>query len=115
MVLLIQTRFIQGRKLELNRGNKKMEILNDYIVIVVMAICLCIGYIIKNSLDFIPNKYIPLIMGILGVVLNTWLNGFVFTPDILLGGLASGLASTGAFEAVKQLTSNETKPTSNVE
>ena len=54
-------------------------------------------------------------MGILGVVLNTWLNGFVFTPDILLGGLASGLASTGAFEAVKQLTSNETKPTSNVE
>ena len=92
-----------------------MEILNDYIVIVVMAICLCIGYVIKNSLDFIPNKYIPLIMGILGVVLNTWLNGFVFTPDILLGGLASGLASTGTFEAVKQLTSNETKPTSNVE
>lgn len=92
-----------------------MEILNDYIVIVVMAICLCIGYVIKNSLDFIPNKYIPLIMGILGVVLNTWLNGFVFTPDILLGGLASGLASTGAFETVKQLTSNETKPTSNVE
>ena len=115
MVLLIQTGFIQDRKLELNRGNKKMEILNDYIVIVVMAICLCIGYVIKNSLDFIPNKYIPLIMGILGVVLNTWLNGFVFTPDILLGGLASGLASTGAFEAVKQLTSNETKPTSNVE
>lgn len=115
MVLLIQTRFIQDRKLELNRGNKKMEILNDYIVIVVMAICLCIGYVIKNSLDFIPNKYIPLIMGILGVVLNTWLNGFGFTPDILLGGLASGLASTGAFEAVKQLTSNETKPTSNVE
>ena len=115
MALLIQIGFIQDRKLELNRGNKKMEILNDYIVIVVMAICLCIGYVIKNSLDFIPNKYIPLIMGILGVVLNTWLNGFGFTPNILLGGLASGLASTGAFEAVKQLTSNETKPTSNVE
>lgn len=23
---------------------------------VVIAICLCVGYVIKNSLDFIPNK-----------------------------------------------------------
>lgn len=85
-----------------------MEILNDYIVIVVMAICLCVGFIIKNSLDFIPNKYIPLIMGALGIVLNVWLNEWVFTPAILLGGLASGLASTGAFEAVKNLKNIDT-------
>ena len=37
---------------------------------VVIAICLCVGYVIKNSLDFIPNKYIPLIMAVLGVVSN---------------------------------------------
>lgn len=85
-----------------------MEILNDYIVIVVMAICLCVGYIIKNSLDFIPNKYIPLIMGLLGIVLNVWLNNWAFTPTVLLGGLASGLASTGAFEAVKNLKNIDT-------
>lgn len=81
-----------------------MEMLKDYIVVVVMAICLCVGYIIKN---FIPsekvNKYIPLIMGVLGVLLNVWLNGWTFTPLILLGGLASGLASTGAYEAVRNL------------
>lgn len=84
-----------------------MEILSQYTVVGVMAICLAAGYIIKNSLDFIPNKYIPLIMAVLGVLLNVWGNGGAFNPEILLGGLASGLASTGAFEAVKNLTKKE--------
>ncbi len=80
-----------------------MEILTQYVVVAVVAICLAIGYVIKNSLDFIPNKYIPLIMAVLGVILNIWINGWSFTPETLLGGLASGLASTGAFEAVRNL------------
>jgi hypothetical protein len=80
-----------------------MEILSQYVVVIVMAICLAIGYIIKHSLSFIPNKYIPLIMGILGTVLNVWLNAWNFTPEILLGGLASGLAATGAFELVRNI------------
>ncbi len=80
-----------------------MEILSKFVVVVVMAICLCLGYVIKNSLDFISNKYIPLIMAVVGVVLNTWLSGWIFTPEILLGGLASGLASTGAFEAIRNI------------
>ena len=80
-----------------------MEILSQYVVAIIMGICLSIGYIIKHSLDFIPNKYIPLIMGILGVVLNVWTNAWTFTPEILLGGLASGLAATGAFELVRNI------------
>ena len=72
-----------------------MEILSQFVV-AVMAICLCVGYVIKNSIPAIPNKYIPLIMAVLGVLLNIWINDWVFTPEILLGGLASGLASTGA-------------------
>ena len=80
-----------------------MEILNQYIIIAIVATCLAVGFIIKNSLDFIPNKYIPLAMAILGVVLNVWMNTGAFTPEILLGGLASGLASTGAFELGKNL------------
>jgi len=39
-------------------------------------------------------------MGILGVILNIWMN-MTFTPEILLGGLVSGLASTGLYEAFK--------------
>nr|DAV20528.1 MAG TPA: holin [Caudoviricetes sp.] len=83
-----------------------MEILQDYIVIIVMAICLAIGYIIKHFLPM-DNKWIPLIMGVLGVVLNTWVSGWMFTPEILLGGLASGLASTGAFELVRNMKKSE--------
>ena len=84
-----------------------MEFLQEFIVLIVMTICLAVGYIIKHSLDFIPNKYIPLIMGILGVILNVWLNNGAFTPEILLGGLASGLASTGAFELGRNLKKGE--------
>ena len=81
-----------------------MEFLNDYIVLIVMGICLCAGYILKNVVpgDTI-NKYIPLIMGALGVLLNVWLNNWFFTPEILLGGLVSGLASTGGYELVRNL------------
>lgn len=79
-----------------------MEILSNYVVAVCMAVCLAVGYIIKHSLNFIPNKYIPLILGILGVGMNIWVNR-AFTPEILLGGLASGLAATGAFEAVRNI------------
>lgn len=86
-----------------------MEILSQYIVLIVVAICFAIGYIIKNSLTFIPNKYIPLIMAVIGVILNVWMNRFAFTPVILLGGLASGLASTGAFELVRNLTDKDGK------
>ena len=58
--------------------------------LVVVGICLGVGYIIKTSLNFIPNKYIPLMMGILGYILNAWICGSI-TPEILLGGLFSGL------------------------
>lgn len=77
---------------------------NAYIVSIVMVVCMCVGFIIKNIIptDKI-NKFIPLILGVLGIILNTWLNKWIFTPDILVGGLVSGLASTGTFEAVKNL------------
>ncbi|MBS5518096.1 MAG: phage holin family protein [Clostridiales bacterium] len=83
-----------------------MEVLSQYVVLIVMAICLAIGYIIKHFLPM-ENKWIPLIMGILGILLNTWVNSWAFTPDILLGGLASGLAATGAFELVRNVTKKQ--------
>lgn len=82
-----------------------MEVLSNYVVAITMAICLAIGYLIKHSLNCIPNKYIPLILAIIGIGVNVWVNQ-TFTPEILLGGLASGLAATGAFEAVRNITNN---------
>lgn len=80
-----------------------VEFFSEYIVIVVLGICFCVGYIIKNSITFISNKYIPLILSVLGVVINIWVNQGEFTPVILLGGLVSGLASTGLHQVYKQL------------
>lgn len=78
----------------------------DYAIPIIVGICLCVGYMLKNMVktDKI-NNYIPLIMGILGVVLNIWIN-LKFTPIILLGGLVSGLASTGCYETFKNLIEN---------
>ena len=80
-----------------------ITILNESIVLVVLIICLCVGFIIKN---IIPNdkinRFIPLIVAILGVLINVWYNGFAFTPEIVLGGLISGLASTGLHQLLKQ-------------
>ena len=79
-----------------------MEFLNDYLVLIVVGICLCVGYVIKHLIPTdAVNKFIPLIMAVLGVALNVWLN-WAFTPEILLGGLASGLASTGMHQIFKQ-------------
>lgn len=83
-----------------------MEFLQDYIVVIVMGICFCVGFILKNAFDVDKiNRFIPLIMGVLGVLLNVWLNNFAFTPEILLGGLVSGLASTGMWEGIKNVVS----------
>ena len=85
-----------------------MEYLNDYVVLIVAGICLCIGYVLKHVIPSEKiNKFIPLIMAVLGVILNVWYNGFVFSPEVLLGGLVSGLASTGMHQAFKQFITKE--------
>lgn len=82
-----------------------LNILNNYIVVVIVGICCCAGYIIKSSLNFIPNKYIPLIMGVLGCALNVWICGDI-NPEIILGGLFSGLVATGLHQVFKNLIMN---------
>ena len=76
--------------------------LNDYVVLVILGIRLCIGYVLKNSFPKLDNKYIPLIMVFLGVVLNIWIAKKI-TPDILLAGMISGLSSTGLHQAFKNI------------
>lgn len=78
-----------------------LSFLTNFTVPIIVGICLCVGYVLKNIVTTdVVNKYIPLIMAVLGITLNTWMN-MNFTPEILLGGLVSGLASTGLYEAFK--------------
>lgn len=74
---------------------------SEYVNVVVCGICFCLGTVIKSSLEFIPNKYIPLIMTVTGTFTNVWLNHWHITPEIILGGLISGLSSTGLWEALR--------------
>lgn len=77
--------------------------LTEFAIPIIVGICLCIGYIIKHVIPTEKiNKFIPLIMGVLGVGLNIWMNG-AFTAEILLAGLVSGLSSTGLYEAFRNL------------
>lgn len=79
-----------------------LTFLQSFCIPTIVGICLCVGYVVKSSLTFIPNKYIPLIMAVLGLVLNIFINSG-FTADIILGGLFSGLASTGVHQIFKEM------------
>lgn len=84
-----------------------MEFLNEYMLPVVLGICLCIGYIIKQWIDDLNNKYIPTIVAILGIFLSIWISGWNITPEIILSGLISGLSSTGMHQMFKQFVENK--------
>lgn len=77
-----------------------MDLLQEYIVPVTLAICFCIGFIVKKWIKDVDNKYIPTVCAIIGVLINVWVMGD-FTPQVLLGGLASGLSATGLDQLIK--------------
>ena len=85
-----------------------LSFLNDYLVLVVVGVCLCVGYVLKNSFPSLDNKYIPLIMAVLGILLNVWIVK-AMSPDVLLGGMFSGLASTGLHQLFVTLINKEVK------
>lgn len=78
-----------------------MEFLNTYIVPVIVGLCLVVGYLIKHVTSA-DNRWIPVIVAVLGVALSVWLNWPAITPEVILGGAVSGLASTGLHQAFKQ-------------
>lgn len=82
-----------------------IEFLNDYFIPVIVGICLCVGYIIKKWIpnSAIDNKLIPTICGALGLVISIVINWGAITPEIILGGLFSGLAATGLHQAFTNL------------
>ena len=87
-----------------------MEFLNDYLVLVVVGICLCVGFVLKHLVPTEKvDKFIPLIVALLGIFINAWVNNFAITPEILLGGMVSGLASTGMHQLFKQFIEREVK------
>lgn len=79
-----------------------MEFLTEFYAPVIVGICLCVGYIIKQWMADVDNKFIPTICAFLGTGLAVWINWNTgITADVILTGLVSGLASTGMHQAFK--------------
>ena len=80
--------------------------LNEYFIPVIVGICLCIGYVIKTSIPKVNNSLIPMILSIVGILINIWFNHAI-NRSIILGGIFSGLASTGLHQLFKNLINKE--------
>lgn len=85
-----------------------LTFLSNYTVIVIVGICLIVGYVAKKWIKDLDNKYIPTMVAVLGVALNIWIAGSV-SPEIILAGAFSGLASTGLHQAFKQMVEGNNK------
>lgn len=84
-----------------------IEFLYDFMIPVIMGICLCVGFVIKKWIKDVDNKYIPTICCLLGLVVAAWIHWGNITPEVVLMGLASGLGSTGLHQAFKQILDNK--------
>ena len=74
-------------------------IITENFVLVVVLACLIVGYLLKHTFDFVPNKYIPAILAAAGAVLNAVVGGV--SVDTIVFGAFMGLASTGLHQAFK--------------
>ena len=82
----------------------------DYVNLLTLGICLCMGFALKTALDWFPNKYIPLSALILGCIINVLINmENGINAAVVLGGMISGLASTGLYEMMRNLLDKDGK------
>lgn len=88
-----------------------LSFLMEYINLVTLGICLCVGFSIKYAkiFDWLGNQYIPLTMLILGSVINILINIPNINAMVVLGGMISGLASTGLYEMMRNLLDKDGK------
>lgn len=88
-----------------------LSFLTDYIDLVTLGICLCIGFALKYAKIFerFGNQYIPLSMLILGTTINIVIHIGDINATVVLGGMISGLASTGLYEMMRNLLDKDGK------
>ena len=87
-------------------------ILTDHFVLVVMIACLVVGYIIKHAtfLKKIPNDDIPVILAVVGAILNLIVSGMSIESAVY--GAVMGLASTGLHQGFKTFVEGKNDKTS---
>lgn len=86
-----------------------LSFLFDFVNPVILGICLCVGWSLKNAFDWFENRYIPLSMMVMGCVISLLVNWPGINAEVVLGGMISGLASTGLYEMMKNLLKKDGK------
>jgi uncharacterized membrane protein YqgA involved in biofilm formation len=86
-----------------------LSFLANYVDPMILGICLCLGFALKEAKFFekFDNKYIPLTMLIIGCVIGILTNIPNINASVVLGGMISGLASTGLYEMLRNLITNK--------
>ena len=74
------------------------KIIEELMIPIVVVGCFVVGYVAKK---FMPtdNKWIPLIVTIVGAILACWIK-MKIDPTIIIAGAVSGLASTGVHQFI---------------
>ncbi len=88
-----------------------LSFLLEYINLITLGICLCVGFALKYAkiFDWLGNQYIPLSMLVLGTIINVLVNIPSINAAVVLGGMISGLASTGLYEMMRNLLDKDGK------
>lgn len=79
----------------------------------ILVLGLCVGYIVKNLVpNDSVNRFIPLIVGVVGLVagiISAITTGTPVTLELIVGSLVSGLSSVAVYEQFKNLMCGKTK------
>ena len=79
-----------------------ISIITSYISPIILIACLGIGYSLHSLNNKVLNSFIPIISAILGIIAAVWsFNTFDLTT--VTTGMISGLASSGLYEAFKNM------------
>lgn len=77
----------------------------------ILILSLCVGYIVKNLIpNDSVNRFIPLIVGVVGLVagvVSAITTGTPITLELVVGSILSGLASVSVHEQFKNLLENK--------
>ena len=84
-----------------------MNIVEQYAVIPVAAVCWMVGWLLKHVWEGFPNRFIPVAILPIGIVSVLWLNGWVVTPETILGGISSAALAVWLHQTGKQISYND--------
>ena len=76
-----------------------IEYLDKLMIPIIVAACLCIGYIMKRWMPQ-DDKWIPTVLGLLGAISGVIVVGPTYTG--VVSGMVSGLAAVGLHQVFKQ-------------